>query len=146
MPNKNEVTRKPIIWGVSVSRLRLIFQDVIPSYSSFANVRVVDKGFDEALDTIHELMKTSDVDVLVSAGSNGAYIRRHVSIPVVLIKVSGFDVLYALTEARKISKRIGIVTFKTIDEELKRFKTLFNLDIQQHSYQSEDDARECVPE
>ncbi len=42
------------------------------------------------------------LDVVVSGGSNGAYLRQHVDVPVVLVKVTGFDVMSALATARRI--------------------------------------------
>jgi len=84
------------------------------------------------------------VDVFVSAGSNGAYLRSHVSVPVVLIKVSGFDMLYALAKARQISNRIAVVTFETINPDLEQFKKRFGLDILLRSYRSAQDAEACV--
>ncbi|MEN8129970.1 MAG: propionate catabolism operon regulatory protein PrpR [Pseudomonadota bacterium] len=146
MTKTSQVDRKPIIWAVSVSRLRLLFHEIIPSYSSHADIQVIDKGFDEALDAVQELMKNREVDVLVSAGSNGDYLRTHVGIPVVLVKVGGFDVLYALSKARELSRHIAIVTYGVVHEKLKRFKALFDLDIEQHSYKTADDARKCVSE
>ncbi len=142
--NTNEASRKPRIWAVSISKLRLLYQEFIPAYAPYANIQIINKGFDDALKTINELMRSQQVDVIVGAGSNGAYLRRHLSIPVVLVKVSGFDVLWALTKAREISERIAIVTFETIDEELRQFKRLFKLDIEQRSYKTIEDIRECV--
>jgi transcriptional regulator, propionate catabolism operon regulatory protein len=136
--------RKPIIWAVSVSKLKQLFQDVIPSYAAQAEIHIIDKGFDEALASVRARMQAEEVDVLVAAGSNGTYLRQHVSLPVVMVKVSGFDMLDALTKARKISERIAIVTHQTITPELRQFKHLFNLAIEQRSYTTEENARQCV--
>ena len=139
-----ETTRKPIVWAVSISKLRLLVQNLIPSYAPFANIQVIDKAFDDALETLQKLMRSSEVDVLVSAGSNGAYLREHVSVPVALIKVSGFDMLEALSKAREHSDRIAIVTFETINPDLEQFKTLYNLNIELLSYKTARDAKACV--
>ncbi|MCP4409525.1 MAG: propionate catabolism operon regulatory protein PrpR [Gammaproteobacteria bacterium] len=146
MTKTNQADRKPIIWAVSVSRLQLLFHKIIPSYSSDADIQVIDKGFDEALDIVQELMRTQEVDVLVSAGANGAYLRTHVDIPVILVKVGGFDVLYALSKARERSSHIAIVTYGIVHQELKRFEALFDLNIKQRSYKTADDAGKCVSE
>ena len=138
--------RKPIIWAVSVSKLKKLFEDIAPSYAARADIRVIDKGFEQAVAAIDERLKSEEGDVLVAAGSNGAYLRRHVSLPVVLVKVTGFDMLEALTKARKISERIAIVTHAEITPQLDQFKSLFNLAIEQRSYATAEDAGQCVRE
>jgi len=136
--------RKPIIWAVSMSKLNELYQEIIPSYVPLADIQIIQKGFDEAAQLIQERMKSEDVDVVVAAGSNGAFLRRQLTIPVVLVKVTGFDMLEALARARRISERIAIVTHQTITPELEQFKHLFNLSIEQRHYTTAEDAKVCV--
>jgi transcriptional regulator, propionate catabolism operon regulatory protein len=138
--------RKPIIWAVSLSKLNDLYQQVIPSYYPFADIEVIQKGFDDAVHAVRERSQSEEVDVVVAAGSNGAFLRRHLSLSVVLVKVTGFDMLEALAKARRVSERIAIVTHQTITPELEQFKHLFKLDIEQRHYTTADDAKECVRE
>uniref|UniRef100_A0ABX1PHY6 Propionate catabolism operon regulatory protein PrpR n=1 Tax=Aromatoleum anaerobium TaxID=182180 RepID=A0ABX1PHY6_9RHOO len=139
-----EADRKPVIWAVSISRLKQLFHAIIPTYAPVANIQLIERGFDEAVQELRQRMKTEDVDVVVAAGSNGAYLRQHLSVPVMLVRVTGFDMLGALIRARKISDRIAIVTHETITPELEQFKHLFNLPIEQRSYLTIEDAEELV--
>lgn len=142
-----DLDRKPIIWAVSLlSKLNQLYQEIIPSYLPFADIQIIHEGFDEAVQAIQERMKFEDVDVVVAAGSNGAFLRRYLTIPVVLVKVTGFDMLEALAEARRVSERIAIVTHQTITPELEQFKHLFNLNIEQRHYTTAEDAKDCVRE
>jgi propionate catabolism operon transcriptional regulator len=50
--------------------------------------------------------------VVISAGSNGAYLKSRLPVPVVVARASGFDVMQALARARQISARIGLVTYQ----------------------------------
>jgi transcriptional regulator, propionate catabolism operon regulatory protein len=136
--------RKPILWWFSLSRLRQAFARAIPDYADQAEIRVIDKGFEEALVTAQELMQAGEVDVFVAAGANGAYLREHASVPVALISVSGYDVLDALSRARERSERVAIVTFASVTAELTRFLERFGLGIVQRSYTTAEDAAECV--
>jgi transcriptional regulator, propionate catabolism operon regulatory protein len=138
--------RKPIIWAVSLSKLNDLYQQIIPSYYPFADIEVIQKGFDDAVHAVRERSKSEEVDVVVAAGSNGAFLRRHLGLSVVLVKVTGFDMLEALAKARRVSERIAIVTHQTITPELEQFKHLFKLDIEQRQYTTADDAKECVRE
>ena len=85
---------------------------ILPTYANIADIRIINQSFDDALFAARELEKAGEVDVFLSGGSNGEYLRNNVSVPVVLIKVTGFDILNALVKARKISDRIAIVTYK----------------------------------
>src|SRR5690554_1070326 len=82
--------RKPIIWAVGMSRLKEVLRDIAPSYAGRADIHIIDRGFDEALEEIRQRQRISEVDVLVAAGSNGEFLRRQLSLPVTLVKPTGF--------------------------------------------------------
>jgi propionate catabolism operon transcriptional regulator len=140
----NASGRKPVIWAVSVSRLKRLIEDIAPSYAHRAEIHVIDKGFEDALAAIEGRLKSEEADVLVVAGSNGAYLRGRVNLPVVSVKVTGFDMLEALSKARQISTRIAIVTHASITPQFDEFRHLFNLGIEQRSYENAEDAKRCV--
>jgi propionate catabolism operon transcriptional regulator len=137
--------RKPILWAFSLSRLDDLLESVIPHYAPVAEIRVFHTGFQEALETARELMSSgAEVDVFLSAGANGAWLRKHAPVPVAVISPSGFDILQALASARRLSRRVGIVTFGEIVPELRQFCEQYHLDLEQHAYSSVDDAEMAV--
>jgi propionate catabolism operon transcriptional regulator len=138
--------RKPIIWAVALSKLRQLFEDIAPGYRAAAEVRLIGKGFEEALAEIRERLRHEAVDVIVAAGSNGAFLRQHLGIPVVLVKVSGFDMLQALTRARQLSPRIALVTHQSVPAELQAFQKQFGLPFAQRAYLTAEDAKNAVRE
>ena len=143
MPRRAD--RKPIIWAFSLSKLNDLLESVIPQYAGAAEIRVFHLGFDEALEAARELMKAGgEVDAFVSAGSNGAYLKARAPVPVVLVAPTGFDMLGALSRARKLSDRVGLVTYGAVTRELEQFKDLYDLEIAQRAYVTEQDAREAV--
>lgn len=73
---------------------------------------------------IRKKLATERCDAIIAAGSNGAYLKSRLSIPVILIKPSGFDVLQALAKAGKLTSSIGIITYQ---EPLRRFSRFKNL-------------------
>ncbi len=94
--------RVPIVWAFSTSRLRHVWESVAPLLADVAQVRVFDKGFEEALRVARELVEAGEeVDAFVAAGSNGAYIRDHADVPVVVVAASTVDALQAVIQARK---------------------------------------------
>ena len=134
--------RKPKIWAISYKRLSRLIDSIIPSYAPYADIRIIDRTFEDALETARELERAGEVDVFLSAGANGAYLRNNVTVPVALVKVTGFDILLALAKARQVSERIAIVTYQAISTELEEVKQLLNLDIEQRSYSTIDDAKD----
>jgi propionate catabolism operon transcriptional regulator len=136
----------PRIVAVGLHRLKDLFRDLAPAYARDARIEVLDSGFETAVDNIRELSRSQPIDVLVAAGSNGAYLRQHVDLPVVLVRVGGFDIISALARARSISPRIALVTHGALPAELERFNELFTLGIEQRSYRTTDDARNVVQE
>jgi propionate catabolism operon transcriptional regulator len=94
---------KPVIWTVSVSRLSDLFRNITLEYDHLAQIEPLQLGFDEAARHIRERMAGEHVDVVIAAGSNGAYLKSRVSVPVVVAKASGFDFMQALARARASS-------------------------------------------
>jgi propionate catabolism operon transcriptional regulator len=137
---------KPVIWTVSVSRLSDLFRDITLEYDHLATIEPIKLGFDEAARHIRERMASERCDVVIAAGSNGAYLKGRVSAPVVVAKASGYDVMRALARARKLSTRIGVISYQQPLPELAEFSATFGLDIDQRTYVTREDARAAIGE
>ncbi|MBI5067832.1 MAG: propionate catabolism operon regulatory protein PrpR [Deltaproteobacteria bacterium] len=145
MPGTVASTRKPAIWAFSLSRLNELLASVVPQYAAVADIQVFHQGFDDALDTIrHRQAAGEPVDVVVSAGWIGAFLRERAGLPVVVVTPTGFDILQALSRARQIAQRVGIVTYGEVPPELAQFRDLYGLTIEPRAYQSRDDAEQAV--
>jgi propionate catabolism operon transcriptional regulator len=132
---------KPVIWTVSVTRLADLFRDITLEYDHLAAIEPITLGFDEAARHIRERMATERCDVVISAGSNAAYLKGRVSVPVVIAKASGFDVMQALARARRVSARIGVITYQEQLPQLAEFAATFGVPIAQRTYVTEEEAR-----
>ncbi|WP_374357501.1 propionate catabolism operon regulatory protein PrpR [Pseudoduganella danionis] len=132
---------KPVIWTVSVSRLSDLFRDITLEYDDLATIEPIKLGFDEAARHIRERMATERCDAVIAAGSNAAYLKGRLSVPVVIARFSGFDVMQALARARRVSDRIGIITYQEKLPELTEFASTFGFDVAQRTYATEEDAR-----
>lgn len=149
-PRSSSAGDKPIIWTVSVSRLSALFRDITVEYDHLASIEPLHIGFDEAATYIRERLATEHCDVVIAAGSNAAWLKSRVSVPVVAARASGFDVLQALTRARKLAGNapgaIGVVSYGALLPELAEFAAGFGLDLVQRSYVTQEDARAAVDE
>jgi len=136
----------PVFWAVASSRLLDMFRDITLEFDDRADIALIPLGFDEALAHIRERLQTERCDAVISAGSNGTYLKSRLSIPVVLAKASGFDVMQALARARKITTQIGMISYQEAPPELIEFQQTYDLPIMQRSYITVEDARAQISE
>lgn len=137
---------KPVIWTVSVSRLFDLFRDITLEYDDLATIEPINLGFDDAVRHIRDRMATERCDAVIAAGSNGAYLKGRLSVPVIIARASGYDVMQALARARRISPHIGVVTYQDPMPELAEFAATFGFQIAQRTYATEEDARAQINE
>ncbi len=135
--------QRPRIWAVSISRLRDLFFDIAGEYVERADLRIVSHGFEDA---VHEIdaVGAGRPDVVIAGGSNGAYLKTRVSVPVVLIGPTGFDVMHALARARRDGAKVALVTHGDTPDEVRRFIAAYGIDVTFASYQSAQDAESVV--
>lgn len=139
--NNDDHNDLPVIWTVSVSRLFDLFRDITLEFDYQANIAPIQLGFEDAVQHIRERLATERCDAVIAAGSNGAYLKSRLSVPVVIAKASGFDVMQALARARKITPHVGVITYQASMPALAEFQASFDLNIEQRSYATEEDAR-----
>lgn len=137
---------KPVIWTVSVTRLFELFRDISLEFDHLANITPIQLGFEKAVTYICKKLANERCDAIIAAGSNGAYLKSRLSVPVILIKPSGYDVLQALAKAGKLTSSIGVVTYQETIPALVAFQKTFNLRLDQRSYITEEDARGQINE
>uniref|UniRef100_E1TF29 Proprionate catabolism activator, Fis family n=1 Tax=Burkholderia sp. (strain CCGE1003) TaxID=640512 RepID=E1TF29_BURSG len=134
---------RPRIWALSISRLRDLFLDIAGEYVERADLRIVARGFEDAVREI-EAAGAGRPDVVIAGGSNGAYLKTRVAVPVVMITPTGFDVMHALARARRDGAKVALVTHGNTPDEIRRFVAAFGLDVTFASHQSAQDAESVV--
>ena len=145
-PTPRDRGNAPVFWAVASSRLLDMFRDITLEFDDRADITLIQLGFDEALAHLRERLQTERCDAVISAGSNGTYLKSRLSIPVVLAKASGFDVMQALARARKISAAIGMISYQEAPPELLEFQQTFDLPVMQRGYITVEDARAQISE
>ncbi|MGF6650146.1 propionate catabolism operon transcriptional regulator [Paraburkholderia youngii] len=135
--------QRPRVWALSISRLRDLFFDIAGEYVDRADVRIVSHAFEDAVREI-EGAGAARPDVVLAGGSNGAYLKTRVSVPVVRISPTGYDVMHALARARREGARVALVTHGDTPDEVRRFTAAYALDVTFASYQSAQDAESVV--
>jgi len=137
---------RPGIALVSISRLRTLCESVAPRYAERAKFFSVREGYGAAVTALQAYVDAGAVDVVLAAGSNGAYLRDNLSVPVVMVKVNGFDVLSAITQAISTwpGAPIGLVLHETVSKELTDLGAWLNVALKQRAYRSIDEVRVAV--
>ncbi|MBI5921142.1 MAG: propionate catabolism operon regulatory protein PrpR [Betaproteobacteria bacterium] len=137
---------KSQIYIIGFTRLNKLIHSLVDDYSDSVDFYFTEQSFEDALKTARTLVREGKVDAFVSAGANAAYLRDNVGVPVVSVKVDGFDMLSALLKARQESNRIGMISYKTTNSDVESAKNLLNIEIEQRAYTSVDQVRECICE
>jgi propionate catabolism operon transcriptional regulator len=142
-PSSAESSERPRIWAVGISRLRELFFEIAGEYAGRTDMRVVSQGFADAVREI-EAAGSGRPDVVVAGGANGAYLKTRIAVPVVLISPTGFDVMQALARARRDAESVALVMHGETPDEVRRFMGAYGVDVVMASYQSAQDAQNCV--
>lgn len=136
--------RKPRICVLSFSRLSRLVESVAADYASRIELVVENRRFGDAVAQAQALIERGDVDVFISAGANGALLRRQLDYPVVLLGASGFDIMGALVQAARLGSRIGLITYEAVSAELSELSELLTIELQLRRYTNEHDVEEQV--
>jgi propionate catabolism operon transcriptional regulator len=137
------MSSQPRIWAFGISKLRDLYRDVAAQYHGVAAFRIVARGYEEAVQAI-ENSGAERPDVVISAGSNGAYLKARIDVPVVLVTPTGFDVMHALARASRVGSPLGLIMHGEIPTEMPRFFKSFEIPVLCGSYVSAQDAETCV--
>jgi len=129
---------------ISFERLARLIESVAPAYANEAEIIVERSRFGDAVARAQALIDRGAVDAFISAGANGAQLRRQLDYPVILVKVSGFDIMAALVKAARTSRHVGVVTYNFISDELKDFSRLMTVPVSLRRYVGERDVAEQV--
>ncbi len=86
LPVSIDPNDKPVIWTVSISRLYDLFRDIMLEYGDAATIEPIHLGFEDAVRHIRERLVTERCDAVIAAGSNAAYLKSRLSVPVIIAK------------------------------------------------------------
>jgi len=137
--------KKPVqLCLVSYAPLTQLAHHLLHEFSSRAQVVVFDATFGSAVEVAKERERLGLVDAFVSAGGNAALLRENVKTPVATISIDGFDLMMALIEARKHTKRVGVVSYEHTVTELDTVRAILSIDIEQRTYRSHEETGRAV--
>ncbi|MFA9441111.1 propionate catabolism operon regulatory protein PrpR [Uliginosibacterium sp. sgz301328] len=135
---------RPRLCVVSFSRLSALIESVGDDYADQADIVVEHRRFGDAVAQARSLIERGDVDVFISAGANGALLRRQLEYPVALVNVTGYDIMRALSRAAGMGDHVGLVTYEPISPDLGDLGRLLRIRLDVRRYTSEHDVQAHV--
>jgi transcriptional regulator, propionate catabolism operon regulatory protein len=139
---------RPRICVLAFPRLARLVEEAAAELDDQIELIVEHRRFSDAIAQAHALIARGEVDGFISAGANGAQLRRQLDYPVALVQVSGFDIMGALVQATKLSRstpaRIGLLTYETISAELDELSRLLKVELHLARYNDAANAREQI--
>ncbi|BBN55137.1 propionate catabolism operon regulatory protein PrpR [Pseudomonas chlororaphis subsp. aurantiaca] len=126
------------------SRLAEVVAGLITDYTDETHIQVLDTSVHEVLEVARGLERRDEVDVFICAGATAAYLRKHLTRPVLSMRIGGADLLRALGQARTHSSQVAILSYNRINADLEAMSELFTVQVHQASYTTLEEARLAV--
>lgn len=134
---------KPRVAVITYSRLTHMVQEVLAEGQWSAEFTLHDVLIEEAAKKAREIEETGAADVLVASGANATAIEaQNLELPMVRIKVTGFDLMHALWSAKRMNHRAVVMSYRESIPQLEWFRDLFRVDLMQEVYHDVNDAQE----
>lgn len=114
---------------------------VLPEFEGQAEFKI----FDAIVGSITEVQALIDQyqpDVIVSAGSNAAYLKASLDIPVLGLQTTDSDIVNAVTRASKLSSDVCLVNFGEPSPVVPLLRSHLNIELQEACYKTAEQARE----
>ena len=118
-----------------------LMNSVLDPYRNVATFKIVD-AIVVSVSKVSEQIKDFNPDVVVSAGSNAAYLSSVLDIPVVSLESDVEDLIEAVTKASKVSDDILLINFKEPSPVISLLQQSLNVNVRQEIYNTPDQARE----
>jgi transcriptional regulator with PAS, ATPase and Fis domain len=78
---------------------------------------------------IAKSMEDKDFDVIISRGATARLLRNHCSIPVVEVKISGYDILRTLTLLKGYPGKIGLISYLNVIQGADLIASLMDMNL-----------------
>ncbi len=118
-----------------------LVSSVLSEFDGRANFQIIDSIFGQ-LTSLEEQIAEYRPDVIVSAGSNAAYLKSVLSLPVVSLEITESDIVAAVSKAAKLCDKIVMISFDPPPKILDHLQDMLNVKIVHKGYTTIDEARE----
>lgn len=118
-----------------------LMSSMLPTNLTSAEFKIVDSIVGSVAEAEQQIRKYQP-DVVVSGGSNAAYLKASLAIPVLSLPVTNDDVIATIQRAATMGSNIVLISFDDYSSIVPLLETSLNIKIEQKIYQTSDQARE----
>ncbi|WP_179957546.1 sigma 54-interacting transcriptional regulator [Exilibacterium tricleocarpae] len=118
-----------------------LVSSLLAEFQTRAEFRIVDSIVDSFADLSTHIADFSP-DVVVSAGSNAAYLKSALDLPVVSLEVTESDIVEAVTKAAAVTDTILMISFNAEPRILPHLESSLGVKITYKRYRTPEEARE----
>ena len=94
--------------------------------------------------TLAKACVNKGIEIIISRGGTARAIRASQNIPVVEITISGFDIIRALSIARKKGNRVGVVGFKNVIYGSKSLSEVLDIEVFEFEIENSSEAESGI--
>lgn len=138
----NVTQGKPRICLIGNSKLSQIVHSLIGEFEAVARITIIDNLFNDAVKAARDLIERQQVDLFASAGANAFYLHDTLPVPVLGLRVSSADLIQAVMTARRISRRILLITYERQKTNLDVLEVFDDIEIAHRTYGTADEIQE----
>jgi propionate catabolism operon transcriptional regulator len=118
-----------------------LLSSVLGEFSDLAECRIVD-AIIGTIDEANTHVSVFNPDLVISAGSNSAYLKTTLNVPVLSIPVTESDILLALLKASKLSRDIHLITFDDYSNLVSLLNQSTATSIRHSRYETAEEAKQ----
>ncbi len=118
-----------------------LMTSVLPEFAEKAKFKLFD-AIVGSVSEIDEHIRSFLPDVIVSAGSNAAYLKSALDLPVVSLDCSVTDIISAVQRAAQVARKIVMINFADASPVVPVLEAALNVTLQEEIYTTPEQARE----
>jgi propionate catabolism operon transcriptional regulator len=118
-----------------------LLSSVLGELSEIAHCRIVD-AIVGTIDEANTHVSLFNPDVVISAGSNAAYLKTALHVPVLSIPVTESDIVSAILKATVVNANIHLITFGNYNRLVSLLNQSTSIDIKHSQYETAEEAKQ----
>jgi propionate catabolism operon transcriptional regulator len=118
-----------------------LLSSVLGEFSEHAECRIVD-AIIGTIDEANTHVSVFNPDLVISAGSNSAYLKTTLNVPVLSIPVTESDILAAVLKASKLTQDIHLITFDDYSNLVNLLNQSTSAKITHSRYETAEEAKQ----
>lgn len=118
-----------------------LFEEVNADFKKNIRIEIGDlyKGL-----SIAKGLEKEGFDIIISRGATARLLRKHCNLPVIEVKISGYDILRTLTLVKGYPGKIGLMSYFNIIQGADAIGTLLEMDLSFYSIEREEEIEKEI--